>query len=318
MNPLVLVVGLAICLLAALVIVFFTIAPSPPRVTRERRVAPGTEHVSLVTRVTERTTSAVESLASRRRRRLFGPEELELAGVESTPSQFVVLVASSASVFALLGVVLGISNGTSIFWGILFAVLTPLVAKVVLSVRTSHRRSKFADQIDDTVQLVAGSLRAGHGLSTSLGAVASDSPVPMGEELARAVNESRLGRSLPEALSMTAHRMQSKDFDWVAQAIGINAETGGNLAEVLDQVGKTIRERNQVRRQVASLSAEGRLSGIILVVLPIALFAFFAVIRPDYISVFFSHILGIAALIVAALLLILGSVWIALTVRVKF
>ena len=103
---------------------------------------------------------------------------------------------------------------------------------------------------------------------------------------------------MPEALSMTAHRMQSKDFDWVAQAIGINAETGGNLAEVLDQVGKTIRERNQVRRQVASLSAEGRLSGIILVVLPIALFAFFAVISPDYISVFFSHFLGIAALLV--------------------
>ena len=132
------------------------------------------------------------------------------------------------------------------------------------------------------------------------------------------MNESRLGRSLPEALSVVADRMQSKDFDWVAQAIGINAETGGNLAEVLDQVGKTIRERNQVRRQVAALSAEGRLSGIILVVLPIALFLFFAFIRPDYIAVFFTNIIGIAALIVAALLLILGSIWIAFTVRVKF
>ena len=118
----------------------------------------------------------------------------------------------------------------------------------------------------------------------------------MGEELARAVNESRLGRPLPDALATTADRMQSKDFDWVAQAIGINAETGGNLAEVLDQVGTTIRERNQVRRQVASLSAEGRLSGIILVVLPIALFLFFAFVRPDYIAVFFTNIIGIAAL----------------------
>ena len=140
----------------------------------------------------------------------------------------------------------------------------------------------------------------------------------MSEELTRAVNESRLGRPLPEALATTADRMQSKDFDWVAQAIGINAETGGNLAEVLDQVGKTIRERNQVRRQVASLSAEGRMSGIILVVLPIALFTFFAVVRPDYVAVFFNTILGIAAMIVAVLLLILGSIWIAFTVRVKF
>jgi Flp pilus assembly protein TadB len=318
MNPFVLITGLSVCLLAALVLVFFTVAPSPPRVARDRRVAPGTEHVRLLARVTEQTTAIIESATSKRRARLFGAEELELAGVRSSPSQYVVLVASFASVFALLGVVLGLSNGTSIIWGFLFAILTPVVAKVMLIVRTSRRRARFADQIDDTVQLVAGTLRAGHGLSASLGAVASDSEAPMSEELARAVNESRLGRSLPEALATTADRMQSKDFDWVAQAIGINAETGGNLAEVLDQVGKTIRERNQVRRQVASLSAEGRLSGIILVVLPIALFLFFSFIRPDYIAVFFSNILGIAALILAALLLILGSIWIAFTVRVKF
>jgi len=318
MNPVVLVTGLTVCLLAALVLVFFTVAPSPPRVARERRVAPGMEHVTLLTRVTEQTTAVIESATSKRRGRLFGAEELELAGMKSSPSQYVVLVSSFGSVAALLGVVLGLANGTSILWGLIFAIMTPVVAKVLLIVRTSRRRAKFADQIDDTVQLVAGTLRAGHGLSAAIGAVASDSEAPMGEELARAVNESRLGRPLPEALATTAGRMQSKDFDWVAQAIGINAETGGNLAEVLDQVGKTIRERNQVRRQVASLSAEGRLSGIILVVLPIALFLFFAVIRPDYVAVFFTNIIGIVALILAVLLLVLGSIWIAFTVRVKF
>ena len=82
----------------------------------------------------------------------------------------------------------------------------------------------------------------------------------MSEELARVVNETRLGRDLADALAVTAQRMQSDDFEWVAQAIAINAETGGNLAEVLDQVGRTIRERNQIRRQVTALSAEGRLS----------------------------------------------------------
>ena len=100
--------------------------------------------------------------------------------------------------------------------------------------------------------------------------------------------------------------MQSEDFDWVAQAIAINAETGGNLAEVLDQVGKTIRERNQIRRQVRALSAEGRLSGIILVALPIGLFLFFSIIQPTYIRVFFQSIIGIIAMIVAAILLIIG------------
>ena len=140
----------------------------------------------------------------------------------------------------------------------------------------------------------------------------------MSEELARAVNESRLGRSLPEALAITAERMQSKDFDWVAQAIAINAEAGGNLAEVLDQVARTIRERNQIRRQVAALSAEGRMSGVILVVLPIGLFLLFSIIQPNYTAVFFQSIIGIIAMIVAVVLLILGTIWMAVVVRVKY
>ena len=84
--------------------------------------------------------------------------------------------------------------------------------------------------------------------------------------------------------------MQSDDFEWVAQAIAINQETGGNLAEVLDQVGKTIRERNQIRRQVKALSAEGRLSAIILVALPIVVFLFLARRAADLLRAFFTSI----------------------------
>ena len=318
MNPGLLVLGIAASLLAGLLLLFFVIAPPAPRVARDRRVAPGVEQVSLLGRVTAQTTAAVDSALSSERKRLFGDTELELAGVKSTPSQFLILVASAASVLALFGVVLGLTSGTSVVLAILFAMLTPLGAKLIISARTSRRRAKFADQVDDVVQLIAGSLRAGHGLSTALTSVATDADAPMSEELARVVNESRLGRPLPEALATTAQRMQSKDFEWVAQAIAINAETGGNLAEVLDQVGKTIRERNQIRRQVAALSAEGRLSGLILVFLPIGLFLFLSLIRPDYTAVFFQTIIGILALIIAVVLLIVGSIWLAFTVRVKF
>jgi tight adherence protein B len=316
-SPAVLVLGIAACLLAGLLLVFFVVAPPAPRVARDRRVAPGVEPVSVLGRVTAQTTAAVDSALSGDRRRMFGESELELAGIKSTPGQFLIIVASATSVLALLGVVLGLTSGTSVFLGILFGLLTPIGAKLIVSMRTSRRRAKFADQIDDAVQLIAGSLRAGHGLSTALTAVATDADAPMSEELARVVNESRLGRPLPEALATTAQRMQSKDFEWVAQAIGINAETGGNLAEVLDQVGKTIRERNQIRRQVAALSAEGRLSGLILVILPIGLFHFLSLIRPDYTAVFFQTIIGIFALIIAVVLLIVGSIWLAFTVRVK-
>lgn len=318
MNPGALVLGIVVSLLGGLTLLFFVIAPPAPRIARDRRGAPGVEQVTLLGRVTAQTTSAVDSALSGERKRLFSAEKLDLAGIKSTPSQFLIFVASAASVLAMIGVVLGLGNGTSVLWAAFFAIMTPLGANLLVGMRTSRRRAKFADQIDDTLQLVAGSLRAGHGLSTALAAIAADADAPMGEELTRAVNESRLGRSLPDALAITSQRMQSKDFDWVAQAIAINAETGGNLAEVLNQVGKTIRDRNEIRRQVAALSAEGRLSGMILVILPIALFLFFAVIQPTYLAVFFQNIIGIIALIIAAILLIVGSVWVSLTVRVKF
>ena len=318
MNPVILVAGLAICLLAGLVVLFFVIAPPAPRVAASRRRAPGVEHVSALSKMADRTTSALEGAVTKRSRAFFGPEELEMAGIKSEPGQFLVLVGSAASILALVGVVLGLANGTSILWALLFAILTPIGAKVMLGIRTSRRRARFADQVDDTVQLVAGGLRAGHGLSRTVGAVANDAEAPTSEELARVVNETRLGRNLAESLAVTAQRMQSDDFEWVAQAVAINQETGGNLAEVLDQVGKTIRERNEIRRQVKALSAEGRLSGIVLVALPIVVFLFLLVVQPTYFSAFFQSIFGVIALIVAAILLIVGSIWIAFTVRVKF
>lgn len=318
MTPAALVSGLAVCLLAGLVLIFFVLAPPAPRVAKNRRRAPGVEHVSALSKVAERTTAVLEGAVSKQSRRLFGPDELEMAGVKSEPGAFLVLIGSAASVLALVGVLLGLANGTSLLWAILFALLTPVGAKILLILRTARRRSRFADQIDDTVQLVAGGLRAGHGLSRTIAAVANDAESPTSEELARVVNETRLGRPLADSLAVTAKRMQSDDFEWVAQAIAINQETGGNLAEVLDQVGKTIRDRNEIRRQVKALSAEGRLSAIVLVSLPIAVFLFLLVVQPTYFSAFFENILGVLALIVAAVLLIVGSIWTALTVRVKF
>jgi tight adherence protein B len=314
----VLIVGISIGLLAALVVVFFVLAPPAPRVAVDRRRAPGVQYESTLTKLTYRATTAIEGLGGRRSGRFFGPEELELAGVKAEPSSFVVMVASAASVLALVGVLLGFTNGTSLLWGLLLAILAPIGAKVMLSMRTSKRRARFADQVDDTVQLLAGGLRAGHGLTRTVAAVANDAESPTSEELARVVNETRLGRNLAEALTVAAQRMQSADFEWVAQAVAINQETGGNLAEVLDQVGKTIRQRNEIRRQVKALSAEGRLSAVVLVCLPIAVFLFLAVVQPNYVSVFFTNIFGIIALVVSFILLILGAIWVAFAVRVKF
>jgi Flp pilus assembly protein TadB len=318
MNPLSLVVGVAVALLAALVLVFFVLAPPAPRVASDRRRAPGVEHVSALARVAERTTTVVENVVSKQSRRAFGPEELEMAGIKTEPGGFLVMIGSTASVLALVGVLLGLTNGTSLIWAIVFAIMAPVGAKIVVIMRTSRRRAKFADQIDDTVQLVAGGLRAGHGLSRTISAAASDTALPMSEELARVVNETRLGRNLADSLAVTAQRMHSDDFEWVAQAIAINQETGGNLAEVLDQVGKTIRERNEIRRQVKALSAEGRLSAIILVALPIVVFLVLLIVQPAFFSAFFLNPIGVLALVAAVVLMILGTIWVFFAVRVKF
>lgn len=318
MSPAGLVAGISICLLAGLALVFLVVAPPAPRIAAERRRAPGVEYVSTLSRITQRTTAVIDNATSRRSRRFFGPEELELAGIKSEPSGFLVMVASTASVLALVGVLLGFASGTSLLWGLLFAILTPIGAKVILVNRTARRRARFADQVDDTVQLMAGGLRAGHGLSRTVAAVANDAASPTSEELARVVNETRLGRNLADSMAVTAQRMQSPDFEWVAQAIAINQETGGNLAEVLDQVGKTIRQRNEIRRQVKALSAEGRLSAVVLVTLPIAVFLFLALVQPNYVSVFFTTIFGIVALVVSVILLVIGAIWVSFAVKVKF
>jgi len=200
----------------------------------------------------------------------------------------------------------------------LLLVVTPLAARFLVSFRTGRRQAAFADQLDDSLQLMASSLRAGHSLLRALDSVAQEADSPTAEEFARILNETRVGRDLGEALDELADRMGSEDFSWMAQAISIHREVGGNLAEVLDAVGHTIRERNAIRRQVKALSAEGKLSAIVLMALPFGIAAFIAVANPGYLAHFTESLTGYAMLAVAALLLLVGGLWLNKMVKIKF
>ena len=184
--------------------------------------------------------------------------------------------------------------------------------------RISRRQAAFADQLDDSLQLMASSLRAGHSLLRSVDSVSHEAEAPTSEEFARIVNETRVGRDLNEALDEVAERMGSEDFVWVAQAIAIHREVGGNLAEVLDAVGHTIRERNQIRRQVKTLAAEGKLSALVLMVLPFGVGGFLLVASPGYMTKFTDSLIGCGLLVVGAVLLVVGGLWLRKTVQVKF
>jgi tight adherence protein B len=112
--------------------------------------------------------------------------------------------------------------------------------------------------------------------------------------------------------------MGSDDFVWVTQAVAINREVGGNLAEVLDGVGHTIRERNQIRRQVKALAAEGKLSAIVLMALPFGIIAFLLIANPSYLAKFTQSIIGYGLMGTAAVLLVVGGLWLRKVVSFTF
>ncbi|PVE19000.1 type II secretion system F family protein [Arthrobacter sp. Bz4] len=308
-----LLLGIIACFAAIASAIFLVIIPRKPRNTLNRTRTTATPSSVQLTQLASLTTGVVDSLLKSRNLMAGIAGKLEDAGLKLRPADFVVLTGVGAVLAACVGLIL-----SGPFIGIMFAVSVPVLVKVGLGLLTARRRKQFADQLDDTLQLLAGGLRAGHSLLRAIDAVSVDSESPTTEEFTRIINETRLGRDLGEALDDAALRMQSEDFSWVAQAIAIHREVGGNLATVLDQVGQTIRERNQIRRQVESLSAEGKLSAYILMGLPFAMAGILMVVSPGYMNPLFQNTIGYFIMGVSAVLLLVGGLWMKKVVSFKF
>jgi tight adherence protein B len=265
-------------------------------------------------------TSLADRLLGSGSRRASLEDSLELAGV-ATPANTVVLrVVIAAALALLLGVVIALVRPSLMAWVLPLALVafTLLGARFLLERRITKRRAAFSDQLDDTLSLVASGLRAGHSLPRAMDAVAQESESPTAEEFARILNQHRLGRDLGEAIDLSASRMRSDDLAWVGQAVAIHREVGGNLSEVLDHVGETIRERSQIRRQVATLSAEGRMSANVLIALPVLIAIVVSVMSPTYLVAFVSTPLGWAMIGGSLVLFAVGVVWLRAVVQVKF
>jgi tight adherence protein B len=171
------------------------------------------------------------------------------------------------------------------------------------------RQHQFGEQLGETLQLLSGSLRAGLSLPQALHVVATEAPSPSGDEYRRVLAENRLGRDLTDALSAMARRTGSEDFEWVVGAIDINRHAGGDLAAILDRVIDTIRARERIRGQVKALTAEGRMSGVVMASLPPGVLLFISVSNPHYLDGFTkTGPLGWALLVVAGLLLGMGVI----------
>lgn len=307
-----LIAAVAATALAVGIIGYLLLSPGPVRIPIGRR-QPG--HVPKQTPLQKGATAATSAIGRilGRRSTPVGASMFELAGVKMRPQDFVFLVM----IGSLVGVAVGLlaSGGLLAFF---LAASVPIGARIVLSLRITKRQKQFADQLDDSLQLMASNLRAGHSLPQALSSVAQEADSPTSDEFVRIINETRVGRDLGVALDMTAQRMESKDFSWVTQAIAINREVGGNLAEVLDGVAGTIRQRSEIRGQVATLSAEGKLSALILMGLPFCLAAFLLVTNPSYLAPFTESLLGYGLMVTGVVMLTVGGLWLKKTVEITF
>ncbi|MFM7064457.1 MAG: type II secretion system F family protein [Actinomycetes bacterium] len=192
-----------------------------------------------------------------------------------------------------------------------------MVPNAVIARKVRQRQKAFQAQLPDMLALLSGTLRAGYSIAQGFEAVSREIDDPMGRELRRVVTESRLGRPLEDALESVAERMDSVDFAWAVMAIRIQREVGGNLAELLMTVSETMTQRERLRRDVLSLTAEGRMSAMVLGFLPPALGMVMWVMNPEYIARLFTPGLGFALLGLSVVAMLIGFAWMKKIITVE-
>ncbi len=311
----VLYVGAALIVMALLVI-GFAVAPGPtpvgPPRPQRRSLASDAADLSKTEAPGERVVATVRETSTRLADRLVKASNatsgidgaLDRAGIVMRAGEFVALVLAAALGASLVFYLLADVGGA------VFGFVLPLaIAPLLLSYRVGRRNREFADQLGDAMLMMAGSLRSGFGVAQTIDNVAQEMEAPMGVELQRALLEIRLGREIESALGAVAQRMDNEDFGWVVDAMRIHRQVGGDLAQILDQVAETIRSRNRLRRQVAALTAEGRLSALVLAVLPLGVTAVLYVSNPGYLRPLVDETAGRLMLIASLAMLGAGAVW---------
>ncbi|MFN3218350.1 MAG: type II secretion system F family protein [Acidimicrobiales bacterium] len=230
--------------------------------------------------------------------------KLEAAGSNTRPGEWLVMT---------VGLVVGAFCFVAFVAGIIFGVIAGAAAAYASWFRLAHlegkRQKAFSDDLPETLQLLAGSLRGGQSMLQAIQTVADEADEPTASEFQRLITEARLGRDLAVSFRDLSRRMDSKDFDWVVTAIEIHREVGGDLSSILDRVGNTIRARNQVLGQVKALSAEGRMSGLLLFMLPPGMLAAISALNPEYLQEMIGETAGQIMLAVAMVLLGAGGLW---------
>jgi tight adherence protein B len=238
---------------------------------------------------------------------------LEQANIPLSPGE---ALLGAFGLSALVGVFVALFS-RNVLTGVIIFVVGVLIVISMVSYAGKREKSRFENQLPDTLTLIATSLRAGYSLLQAVEAVAAEAPNPTSREFGRAIAEARLGRPVVQALEGITQRTQSKDFEWAVMAIEIQREVGGNLAEVLQTVADTMLARNRLRGEIKALTAEGRISAWVLALLPFLMALFLWTTNRPYLEVLFTNRLGVIALIAGAVLMIGGIFWLRRIVDIE-
>jgi tight adherence protein B len=235
------------------------------------------------------------------------------ADIYLTPAAFLSLIGILGSMGFILIVILQ----DSLLWGLVAGLVLGLAPMFVMRWKRIRKAKKFEMQMPEAMELLARSLRAGHTLSATLELVSQETAAPLGQEMRITYEEQRLGLSMPQAMRRMGDRVDSRDLRYFVTAVLIQTETGGNLAEILENIGFIIRERIKLKSKVKGLTAEGRFSAVILSLLPLVVFMAIFLLNREYIMVLLREPLGARMLMGAAISILLGVAIMKKMVQIK-
>ncbi len=263
--------------------------------------------------VLDGVTDSLNQLMARSSRTGRLAESLARADLRLKTSEWVLGVAGA-------GVVLGLLLWLRFQSPVLLLVGPPamwLLSGVALKLLQSKRTRAFDKQLGDTIVLLSNALKAGYSFAQAVNTVSKSASPPIADEFARATREMALGISVDDALNHMVKRNNSEDFDLMVTAVQIHRVVGGNLAEILDTIAHTIRERVRIKGEIRTLTAQARASGWIITLLPIGLAAGLEVLSPDYFNPMFSHTLGIVMLAMGGFSMLIGFALIQKIVKIE-
>jgi tight adherence protein B len=239
-------------------------------------------------------------------------EQLQRADLKLRTSEFFMIQIGSA---VLVGLIVYIRFHAIAGWLLLF--LGYLLPGFYVRYRINKRLKAFNNQLGDTLTLLSNAIKAGYSFAQAIDTVAKNAVAPIADEFGRAVREMNLGGSPDEALSNITKRIASADFDLVATAYAIHRTVGGNLAEILDNIAYTIRERVRIKGEIATLTAQARASGTLITFLPLVLATFMFFVTPTYFRPMFDSIIGWAMMGLGLFMIFIGNLIIRRVVAIE-